>query len=529
MSRAHQSDRSEIKNILSRWYGSQFAIVLQSILIGFVTGFVVVGFRFALQWAGGLRSTVYEWLSSASPGVLFLWVLLVIGVGLFLGWMSYVKPMIKGSGIPQIKGALLRKLRLGWWPELPMKIIAGVLGLGFGMSLGREGPSVQVGAYVGRGFLGILKRPDIERKYLITSGAAAGLAAAFNAPLAGVLFALEELHRHFSPLLLACSMGASLAGDFVASRFFGLGPIFDFHTIEVLPLADMPWILILGALCALGGDLFKRALYAAQDLYVSLKIPEIVRPVLPMLLTIPLSFFLVDAVEGGHNVIEQLASASFGFWFLLLLFFVKIVFTAFCYGSGVAGGIFLPLLVAGALMGEAFGQILVGLGLSQSGTALNFVIIGMAAFFTGVVRAPVTGAVLILEMSGNFNHLLGLVSACMAAYVIGDLIHSKPVYDVLLQRLLVRNPSLYRNTPGRKVLLEIPVPVGSKLAGRLIKSVPWPDGTLVVGVLRGESDLVPNGNTELFLGDVVLVLTDESRASDARDKILVLGGDCGSA
>lgn len=526
-SAAVQADKSGIKDVLTRWYGSQLGVVLQSILIGFVAGLTVVGFRLSIQYVSGVVSEVYQHLGSAPRWQTALWILIVAAIGLLIGWMSAVKPMIKGSGIPQIKGALMRRLRLGWLPELPMKIVAGVLGIGFGMSLGREGPSVQVGSYIGRGFLGVLRRPDVERKYLITAGAAAGLSAAFGAPLAGVLFALEELHKYFSPLLLACSMGASLAADFAAGRYFGLTPIFDFHTIQVLPLSAMHWVLLLGALSGLGGDLFKRALYWAQDLYDKMKIPVAARPIVPMLLTIPLGFFLASALGGGHPLIEGLAAGNFGLGIIVLLFFVKIAFTALCYGSGAAGGIFLPLLVSGALLGDAFGQVLSFFGLTAPHQELNFMIVGMAAFFTGVVRAPVTGAVLILEMSGNFNHLLGLVSACLAAYVVGDLIKSRPVYDVLLERLLAHNPNIYRNTPGRKVLLEIPVSVGSKLAGRLIKSVDWPEGALVVGVLRGERDFVPSGRTELVLGDVVLVLTDESKASDARNEIAVLGGEAG--
>jgi H+/Cl- antiporter ClcA len=487
---------SKIRGTLSHWYGSRVGIFLQSILIGVLGGFTVVLFRLLLEEADRFRAVAYAFLRGAEAPYVAGWIALLIAAGLFLGWACGRRPMIRGSGNPQIKGALLRRMRLEWLPELPLKILTGVLGIGLGLSLGREGPSVQIGAYVGKGVLGVARRPMVERKYLITSGAAAGLAAAFNAPLAGVLFALEELHKHFSPLLLACAMGASVAGDFTASRFFGLGPAFDFHPIVPLPLPMLPWVLVLGALCAILGDLFKRSLYAAQDLYPALRIPPAVRPALALLVSVPLGFFLFDITGGGHALIEELWGETLGLGVLFLLLAAKIAFSALSYGSGTAGGIFLPLLACGALTGKFFGTVLAEFGLAPPGNTLNFMILGMAAFFTGVVRAPVTGAVLILEMSGNFNHFAGLIASCLAAFVVGDLIRSKPVYDVLLERLLARNPGIYRPVHGRKVVLEIPVAEGSRLSHRLVRDVPWPTDCLVVGVERGEDQIIPRGGDE---------------------------------
>ncbi len=512
-----------IKHALSRWYGSHIGIFLESIAIGAVSGFVVVTFRLLLERADHLRASVYRYLRTASVLPILGWIVLLVGVGLLLGWMSLRRPMIRGSGIPQIKGALLRRMRLEWWPELPMKILGGVLSLGFGLSLGREGPSIQVGAYVGKGVLGVARRPVVERKYLVTSGAAAGLAAAFNAPLAGVLFALEELHKHFSPLLLACVMGASVAGDLVASRFFGLGPAFDFHTIVPLEAGMMPWVVLLGILCAILGDVFKRSLYAAQDLYSELGIPPVLRPAMALLASIPLSFFLVEVTGGGHALIEELWRENPALPFLALLLAAKIAFSALSYGTGTAGGIFLPLLACGALTGKLFGLGLSELGWAQNSVSLNFMILGMAAFFTGVVRAPITGAVLILEMSGNFNHFLSLVACCLAAFVFGNVLKSRPVYDVLLERMLVRNPGGFRPMPGRKLVLEVPVSEGSLLSHRSVRNVTWPQDCLLIGIERGEDEHLPNERTEILPGDRLLVLTDERNAPEVKKALLLMG------
>jgi H+/Cl- antiporter ClcA len=425
-----------VRHALRKWYKTRLAVIFESVFIGFATGFVVVFFRYILAGADGLREQVYKNLTAAGIEMTVLWILGLAAVGLFLGWAAKSRPMIKGSGIPQVKGALTREMTMSWIPELPMKFITGILGIGAGLSLGREGPSIQIGAYVGQGVLSVARRPHHERKILITSASAAGLAAAFNAPLAGVLFVLEELQCSFSALSITCAMGASMAADFVAGTFFGLHPAFDFKSVTVLPLRAVPLVIILGVLCGLSSGLFKLALYLFQDIYERLKIPQIIRPVFPLLLSVPVGFFLFDISGGGHGLIESLARDHRSLGIVLFLFAAKILFSAVSYGSGTSGGIFLPLLATGALVGNALGLVLASLGYVTEDQILNFIVLGMAAFFTGVVQAPVTGMILILEMSGNFNHLGSLVLVCLTAFVTTQIVHSRPVYTVLMQRML---------------------------------------------------------------------------------------------
>ncbi|MDR0643498.1 MAG: ClC family H(+)/Cl(-) exchange transporter [Treponema sp.] len=417
------------------------AVILESIVIGFAGGAVVVGFRLALSRADILRQVVYQTLAVKTWYWTVAWAVGLCALGLFLGWCVKAFPMIKGSGIPQIKGALARQVVFNWEPELFLKIVTGVIGIGAGLSLGREGPSIQIAVYVGLGILHLFKRPHAERKFLITAASAAGLSAAFSAPLAGVLFVLEELQVSFSPLLIACAMGASMAADAVAGLFFGFTPVFDFRRIDATPLGDFPWVVVLGIACALFGDIFKRLLYFAQDFFQKLRISQIFRPILPLLVTIPLGFYFFEVTGGGHELIEMLSVKTFSLQTLSVLFILKLSFTAFCYGSGTAGGIFLPLLACGAILGGIIGQALGMFGLIEAGHNLNFMILGMAAFFSAVVKSPVTGIVLILEMSGNFNHLGSLVLVSLSAFVTSDIIASRPVYSVLLERLLARKLS----------------------------------------------------------------------------------------
>jgi H+/Cl- antiporter ClcA len=416
-------------------YISPLAVIFESVFIGFLVGLVVAVFRLLLDMAGTLRLRLYRALPGLSWYWTALWVFSLVLAGLFLGWAAGKRPMIRGSGIPQVKGSLQRLMTLDWMPELPLKFITGLAGIGAGLSLGREGPSILIGAYVGKGVLTVFRRPNRERKILVTAAAAAGVAAAFNAPLAGVLFVLEELQSSFSPLFISCSLGAAAAADMVAGYFFGIGPVFDFRHIGVLPLDYLPWVVILGVLCAVLGDFFKRCLYCSLNLYDRLRIPQVLRPVLPLLLSVPVSFLLYDISGGGHELIEALSGGEGPREFLIFLLLAKVLFTALCYGSGTSGGIFLPLLACGALTGTILGRLLVIGGFAAEAQILNFMILGMAAFFTGAVNAPVTGIVLILEMSGNFSHLGSLVLVCFSSFVMIEFMASRPVYTVLLERL----------------------------------------------------------------------------------------------
>jgi H+/Cl- antiporter ClcA len=215
--------------------------------------------------------------------------------------------------------------------------------------------------------------------------------------------------------------------------------VFNFREISVLPLSDFPWVILLGILCGLLGDVFKRSLYVATNIYDRLRIPQIARPVVPLLASVPLALFLSDVTGGGQSLIESLSTQHFAFSAIAMLLAVKIAFTALCYGSGTAGGIFLPFLACGALTGVGLGELLTLTGAISEGQSLNFLVLGMAAFFTSVVGAPLTGIVLILEMSGNFNHMGNLLLASFFSFVTANLIGSRPVYHVLLERMTHEN------------------------------------------------------------------------------------------
>lgn len=504
-------DSETTAHTLRRWYSFRLKLILEGICIGILTGLLVVAYRLALEKAFNFLNFAYRSIS-AKPMLLVPWIGILLCVGLVIAFLVKFNPLISGSGIPQVEGLLSGKLDMSWWRILLAKFTGGVLSIGSGLSLGREGPSVQLGATVGLGFSRVLKRSHIEESYLVTGGASAGLAAAFNAPLAGVLFSLEEVHKNFSPLVLLTALSAALTSSYLASDFFGLQPIFSFVGVQHLPLNHYTLVILLGVVLGVSGALFNSGLLKAQDIYAGRKwLPSHFRIFIPLFFSLGLGFILPQLLGGGHELIVEVMSHPLTLGFLSLLLVGKFLFTLICYGSGAPGGIFLPLLSLGAVIGTLWGTALSSwFGIDSAFTA-NFIILGMAGLFTAIVRAPITGIILISEMTGSLDHFLSLAVVCIVAYIVADLLRSKPVYDSLLERLLKTRGVQEKNTQDyRKTILEFVVQKGSPLDGELVRNVSWPPLCLLVSIRRGQTEILPHGNTKIESGDYLDILTNVS-------------------
>ncbi|WP_411679395.1 ClC family H(+)/Cl(-) exchange transporter [Clostridium thailandense] len=516
-----ESDDNATYNTLSHWNTFKFKLIIEGIIVGILTGFIVVLYRYLLEKSLYVIDGLYIVLSQKYWLIPF-WIVTLAIIGYIVGLLVKKEPMISGSGIPQVEGVLLRKLHMNWLKVIIGKFVGGVLSIGSGLSLGREGPSVQLGAAVGLGVSRVFNRLKLEEKFLITSGASAGLAAAFNAPLAGAMFSLEETHKNFSPLVLLSALSAALSADFVSSGFFGLEPVFDFKNLTTLTLNYYFYIAILGVLVGILGVVFNKTIMKTQDIYSMQKwLPAEFKPIVPLILSVPLGLLLPQVLGGGHTLIMSLVKNNFHIKILVVLLVVKFLFTMVSYGSGAPGGIFLPLLTVGALIGTLYGTILVTIFHFNSIYISNFVILAMAGYFTAVVRAPITGSILITEMTGSFNHLLPLALISIIAYITADLLKSEPIYESLLDRFLMHNTNNKTIKDDKtKAILEIAVYMGSLLDGKCIKEIEWPNNCLLVAVKRGEKEIIPKGNTLICPGDYLIVLTDNCGASKVTESLL---------
>lgn len=517
--------KNDTHSILSHFHGLRLKLMLEGIFIGILSGLLIVLYRLTLEKADELRHNIILSLNGNAK-LIAIWFTALIIAAYIVGTLVKNEPMISGSGIPQVEGILMRKLEMNWLPVVIKKFIGGVISLGAGLSIGREGPSIQLGAAVGQGVSRVFKRIKIEEKYLITSGASAGLAAAFNAPLAGVMFSLEEVHKHFSPLILLSAMSASLTADFISKNFFGLKPVFNFENITPLPLKSYGYIILLGIIVGVFGVIYNYTLLKTQTIYKKQKwLPVKFRPMIPFLIAGILALILPQALGGGHPIIEALIEGSFSMKMLLIIIFAKFAFSMISYGSGAPGGIFFPLLVLGALTGAIYGNVLTNFFGFNPEFIDNFIILAMAGYFTAIVRAPITGSILITEMTGSFSHLLSLSLISIVAYLVADLLKSEPIYESLLDRLLKNNGKEEIAEGSKdKLILEIPVCLDCEMDGKEIKNLNLPSDCLLVGVRRGEKEIIPNGNTSIHSGDYLLVLVNENKAALTNEELLKISG-----
>lgn len=510
---------SKVYYSLTHWQDFRLKLFGEGILIGLLVGLIVVAFRYLLEQAEMLRTVVYGYLQAGYWPLTLLWFLGLFVIAYLLNWIVTVEPMAAGSGIPQVKGIILGLMKMKWLRVLLYKFIGGVLAIGAGLSLGREGPSIQLGATIGQGLSRNLGRSKMEERYLLTSGASAGLAAAFNAPLAGVMFSLEELHKNFSPTVLMPAVAAALTAVVVSQHFFGNNPIFNFVDLPVFPIPYYGYIILLGILIGLLGIAFNRVLIKTLDLYEQqVWLSGMWKMALPLVVAGILGFVLPEVLGGGNSLVDALASKAFSLNILWILLIVKFFFTMFSYGSGVPGGIFLPLLVIGALAGSIFSHILISLGQLDPFYGTNIIVLSMAAYFSAVVKAPITGTILIMEMTGSFNHMLSLIVISMTAYLVTDIAKSKPIYEELLERSLLKQGKIPVNiTSEKRMILEVLICISSKLDGRQIKNINWPLHCLLVSIKRGDTELVPKGDTRIIAGDYLYVLINADQAQQIRE------------
>lgn len=374
---------------------------------------------------------------ATQPLLLIPWAISIVAVGYLVYRLIRWEPTASGSGIPQVKGTAMLDLKMPWTKVLVARLGGGILCGLFGLSLGREGPSVHLGAATAKSVADKCSRDNVEGRCMITGGAAAGISAAFNAPISGVVFALEEIHHNFSSVVLLCALTAALAGDLVSMAIFGLVPILQFVTIPALTLPDYIWLIPLGFVIGLLGAGINQLLINSYRLYT--KLPAWTAPVCALAIALPFGIYMPEVLGGGEGLVRLAEEAETGIALVIGLLVAKIIFTTTSFGSGVPGGIFMPILAIGALGGGAVGLAAVACGMPHMYVP-DFAVLGMAGAFASSVRAPITAIMLITEMTGSLVHLLPLAVCVLIAYLVSGLLRTRPIYDVLLEHYLGRHP-----------------------------------------------------------------------------------------
>lgn len=397
----------------------------QAILVGLLTGCIVIAFRLGIE---NLFSFVMSHFYS-NP-IIFL---LVTTLGGLLAGIVIQKfaPETSGSGIPYVKMSLLKSGRLIRVRTVFVKFIAGILGIGTGLSLGREGPSVQLGAGVGS-FVGkISKLSGNNRDKLIAAGAGAAIGATFNAPIAGTMFVLEELIHKFSPSMLFPTLIATAVSAEVARFFLGTNPSFNVSLPQITVEGSLlPVCIILGLISGYVGVMFSKTIFLFNNIYSKINIPNSFKPAIAGFLTGLIGLALPYILSSGNGSVEMLMKGEFPIGIICIIFIVKFFVTPVCFGSGAAGGIFLPMLMLGSFLGY-----ITGFCANLVGADVNIAVIssiGMAGFLASVARTPITAVVMVFEMTGGYECILPLMLTAAIADMVAEKLNHKPIYAKLV-------------------------------------------------------------------------------------------------
>ena len=411
-------------------------LMLAAAVVGAAAGAIASLFHLLLDWIQQVR---LEHLSAGTTIV--TWIVFPGGVALMLLAAVFLvrrfAPEAGGSGVQIIEGALDGVIPMRWRRVIPVKFIAGTLSLGSGLLMGREGPSIQMGAAVGQAFVDVLRLPKTLVHSLLAAGAGAGLTAAFNAPFAGILFVVEEMRPqfHYSVLSVQAVVIACAISDVVTRLLVGS---VNAITMPILPAPELGtlWLFVVfGVLFGFLGYAFERLLLRSSDFMSRLSRRGLILALIIIGGAIGASGgFDLRFLGGGDNVLEGFLTKPSPMSLLMTVFAVRFVATIASYATGAPGGLFAPMLALGTIGGVGYGELVGALGLGSSIGPAHFAVAGMGAFFAAVVRAPLTGIILTAEMTGNFTQILPLMFTCMAATITSHGLGTKPIYTVLLQR-----------------------------------------------------------------------------------------------
>jgi CIC family chloride channel protein len=418
--------------------GSLAVLAFVSLIVGVASGLLGAIFRLTLEQADRFRDSVLHWAhSEGSTGLLSMVGGAAAATALAAWLVRRYSPYASGSGIPHVEAVVNGELPPAPFRLIPVKFFGGLLAIGAGLALGREGPSVQMGASLAH-LLGVAFRrnwPDC--RVLLAAGAGAGLATAFNAPIAGAVFVLEELVRRFDTRVTIATLGSSAGAIAVARVLLGEAPDFRVEPLPYPGFGTVPIYLALGVTAGLLGVGYNRTLLGTLAALDRLhRWPVELRAALIGATVGLLAWFAPSLVGGGDPITQRVLAGTDTLAMVAVVFILRFGLGALSYAAGTPGGLFAPMLVLGSQAGLLFGTLCSRWAPGVGSYPTAFAVVGMAAFFTAVVRAPVTGIVLVTEMTASFTLLLPMLAACFAAMVVPTLLRNPPIYDVLRQRAL---------------------------------------------------------------------------------------------
>ena len=480
-------------------------------LCGSVIGVVIFLFRLGAKYIEELSVFLYGKAKVSLPGcIIAVCVCILFGVAMY--FLHRKMPEIKGGGIPRSEGILR-----GLLPFRQIRTFFGTVAGSFmsffcGVPVGSEGPAVLIGTCVGGMCSSLSKNKYAVDRYVMTGGAGAGFAVATGAPLSAMLFALEEIHKRFTPMLVmnvSVSVIFATAVNRTLCGIFAVNPnLFSFDTYTAFNMKHTGYLVLLGVLTALAVGLFDKSIHLFKRFSKFSR--DVIHPCIKLVILFGLTgimgLFLNFGIYSGHHVIENIHEHHMSILFLLAILAIRLFMMLFITDCGATGGIFIPTLAIGALFGAVFSRILCFAGLPEQ-YCCAATLLGMCAFLGGTLRAPFTACVLFAELTGSFTDFFYVAVTVFTVNLITELLGQLPFYDMVLEHT-VRKQN--KNLEFKTAYLEMTVSENSFVCGKTVRDIMWPYFCVVLSVKhRSEpihSDSFFNdGEKKLSGGDVITV------------------------
>lgn len=526
----------KLKRTLRGFADNGINLVLVSMLTGIFAGVVVTFYNILMSLGEETSISLYTLVRDNPAFVPLLFAGLAAG-SLVIGTVAKLVPMVRGSGIPQIEGAARGKVRFNWYITMCSMFAASLACVFMGYPAGAEGPSLEIGGCAGSAVGTILKRNQMVKRLQIASGASSGLAVAFNAPVTGLVFAMEEAFRSFSPQVFICAAISVVSALFTrnALRFAVLGGDkvgftfvnFDFEfAFDGAGGIFCLWVVLAAVIVSLLGVGFYYAVFATKKLFKKITfLKGVGKFIIPFVFAGAAGLVTVYSIGGGHDFIQSLASGGtgeieieriFGIGVavsLLIVVIIRMITGVLSMGCGVPCGVFIPMLAIGAGAGALLSILFQKAGMD--GVYSDYlVIICMASFFTCVVKAPITGIVMVFELTGQFRNFLPALIGIVIGYLIGMLFKTEAIYEKSLEQY-IDDRKIKLNFVKERVRLLIHA--HTKADGTPVRAVVWPTNGLVVELIHEDgSQTVPDGETVLHAGQEIVFECE----TDSRDELL---------
>ncbi len=422
----------------------QLFMIAMAIVIGVLCGFGAVGFRALLDFMHYL----FWGEAHITPAILFRlpkWRLILMPAlgGLIVGpIVFFMVREAKGHGVPEVMAAVALKDGLIRGRVALAKAISSAVTIGSGGSAGPEGPIIQIGAAIGSKIGQVVRVTRRRLRTFVACGAAAGLAATFNAPIAGSLFAVEVILGQFGVAQFGPIVISAVIATVIARHYHGGESVFSVPDYELVSVTELGPYLFLGVLCGGVSVVLIRTLYRAEDIFASVRhVPHWIKPAIGGFMLGVMGFLIPHVYGDGELVINMILQGDLAWWLLLVLIFAKLTATVFTLGSGGSGGVFAPSLFIGAATGGAIGHLVGALLGSSAGAPGGYALVGMGGLVAGTVHAPITAIIMIFEITQSYQIILPLMLVCIISILISTRFHRESIYT---RKLLRQGIDLYR-------------------------------------------------------------------------------------